>query len=239
MTRQDRFSAIANDTSQRYTAFLEQLLSAYNRTILSKTINSKTVKTFKKEVENLNKIYLEREVEFTVATYNALADMVQQDNTGLSVDVTEDDEWASYLSDNTDFLFEAIKLQSSKDVLYISNFLRAKVLEVMMMNDYDVAYNLIYNSRDLGFFYTDKIGRKINSVKYIRTITRDYLVKNYNDLTAGAAILNGITEATIVNTDIEHAEHDKIISINEQNTVNYFSIRTEVFHPNTNSIIRL
>lgn len=239
MARQELFSIIANETSQRYTNYLEQILAAYNRTILSKNLNAKSVSMFKKEVENLNKHYLEREVDNIVALYHSVKQLVDEDTKGQSVSVTDDDEWGTYLSDNTDFLFEAIKLQSTKDALFASNFMRSKVLEVLALNDYEVAYDLVFNGRDLSFFYTDKIGRKLNSVKYIRTVARDYLVKNYNDLIAGAAILNGVAEVTLINTDIEHKDHEKTISVNGQNTVNYFSIRTDTFHPNTNTIIRL
>jgi hypothetical protein len=109
----------------------------------------------------------------------------------------------------------------------------------MAMNDYQTAYNLVFNHRDLSFYYTDKLGRKINSTKYVRTVTRDYLVKNYNDVIAGAAILNGIQEVTIENVDSNHEHHGKVIAVNDPNEVNYFAVRDEIFHPNSNSIIRL
>jgi hypothetical protein len=55
------------------------------------------------------------------------------------------------------------------------------------------------------------------------------MVKNYNDLIAGTAILNGIKTGTIENTDDTHKDSGKVIAINDPNEVNYFSIRDEYF----------
>lgn len=239
MLRQSEFTSIANEVSIRYDHFLETLLASYNRTILSADLTPRSIEGFKKETANILKHYLEREVNETVALYNQVLAIVAEDTQSLSVNVTEDDDWTENLSENTHFLYEAIKLQASKDVLYITSFLRTKVVALHSLNDSQIAYSLIYNHKDLNFYYTDKLGRKINSTKYIRTITRDYMVKNYNDLIAGAAILNGIQTATIENTDETHKDNGKVIAINNPNEVNYFSIREEIFHPNSNSILRL
>lgn len=239
MLRPDKFSVLANQAADRYVAYLESILASYNRIILSKSINVGSIKVFKDEIMMLNKHYLEKEAEHTVEVYNQINNLVQEDTKGKSVDVTNDDEWASYLSENTNFIFEVIKLQSTKDALYAVNFFRTKLIQIINMNDYERAYSLLFSSKDLAFFYTDKIGRKVNSVKYVRTLYRDYLIKNYNDLIAGAAILNGIKQATIINIDAEHGDHEKIISINEESELNYFSIREEKFHPNSNNILRL
>jgi hypothetical protein len=239
MGRQAEFNAISNEVALRYTSFLETILSAYNRTILSADITARSIDTFKKEVANIHKHYLEREIKELVSAYEKLKTMIDLDTQQVAVSVTADDEWATYLSENTNFLYDAIKLQSSKDVLYVNNFLRAKVLQVMSMNDYQVAYNLVFNHRDLSFYYTDKLGRKINSVKYMRTAARDYLVKNYNDLVAGSAILNGIEEVVIENVDKNHEHNGKVIAVTGNDGVNYFDIREDIFHPNSNSIVRL
>lgn len=239
MLRQEQFTTLANGTSTRYTSYLEAISAAYNRVILSKELNYSSISSFKKEMDMLNKHYLEKEVDNMVSNYETLKKMIEQDTSFLDINVLDDNEWADYLSENTNFTYEAIKLQSMKDSLYAKNFLRNKIIEVINMSDYEKAYNLLFSSRDLGFFYTDKLGRKVNAVKYVRTLTRDFFVKNYNDLVAGSAILNGVNEVTILNSDSNHGDHDKIISVNNQNTVNYFSIRTDAFHPNSNSIIKV
>lgn len=239
MLRQEQFTSIANATATRYTAYLESISAAYNRVILSKSLGYSSITSFKKELDMLNKHYLEKEVESMVSNYEAIKQMIVEDTNGNDVKVLDDNEWAEYLSENTNFTYEAIKLQSMKDSLYAKNFLRNKVIEVINMNDFEKAYNLLFSSRDLGFFYTDKLGRKVNAVKYARTLVRDYFVKNYNDLIVGSAILNDIKEVTIINSDVNHGDNDKKISVNNQNTVNYFSIRLDSFHPNSNSIIRL
>jgi hypothetical protein len=239
MIRQSEFTKAANEVSIRYDQFLQTLLASYNRTILAADLTPRSIRGFQSETANILKHYLEREVDETVTLYNELITVVNEDTASLSVKVTDDVEWLDHLSENTHFLYEAIKLQASKDVLYLVNFLRAKVISLHALNDGQVAYSLIYNHKDLNFYYTDKLGRKINSTKYVRTVTRDYMVKDYNDLIAGAAILNGIKEGTIQNTDEGHKDNGKVIAINDPNEVNYFSIRDEVFHPNSNSILRL
>ena len=237
--RQADFTSISNELSTRYTSFLESLLAAYNRTILSADLTPRSLDAFNKEAANVHRLYLEREVDAMVKVYDKVKVMIATDTQGLAVEVLEDDDWSRYLSENTNFLYEAVKLQSSKDILYVNNFLRSKVLTVMAMNDYQAAYTLVHKHKDLNFYYTDKIGRKINSTKYVRTVARDYLVKNYNDLIAGAAILNGIAEVKIENVDSNHEDHGKVIAVNNPNEVNYFTIRDETFHPNSNSIVRL
>ena len=239
MGRQAEFNAISNEVAIRYTHFLETILSAYNRTILSADLTARSMESFKKEVGNIHKQYLEREIDELVKIYDKVKEMVNLDTESNSVHVTEDEEWATYLTENTNFLYDAIKIQSSKDILYINNFLRSKVLQVISLNDYQVAYNLVFNQRDLSFYYTDKLGRKINSVKYIRTATRDYLVKNYNDLIAGSAILNGIDVLTIENVDRNHEHNGKVIAVKGDDGVNYFDVREDIFHPNSNSVLRL
>lgn len=239
MIRQTEFSNAANEVSIRYNHFLETLLAAYNRVILAADTSPRSLNSFKKETANILRVYLEREVDQTVKLYNDIISMVNQDTSELPVKVTEDDTWTEHLSENTHFLFEAIKLQATKDVLYVNNFLRSKVIALQSLNDGQLAYSLIYNHKDLSFYYTDKLGRKINSTKYVRTVTRDYMVKNYNDLIAGAAILNDIKEVQIVNTDVNHKDNGKIIAVNDPHEVNYFSLRDEIFHPNSNSIIRI
>jgi hypothetical protein len=238
MLRQSEFTSVANEVSIRYDHFLETLLSSYNRTILAADLTPRSIEGFKKETTNILKHYLEREVTEIVPLYQRLLDDVEAD-TSLAVKVAEDEDWTVHLSENIHFLYEAIKLQASKDVLYITNFLRSKVIALHALNDGQIAYSLVYNHKDLNFYYTDKLGRKINSTKYIRTISRDFMVKNYNDLVAGAAILNGIQEATIENTDEGHKDNGKVIAINNPNAVNYFTLRDELFHPNSNSILRL
>lgn len=239
MLRQSEFTAVANEVSIRYNHFLETLLGSYNRIILSADLTARSLDSFKKETANILKHYLEREVQETVGAYNELKDMIATDTQPLKVKVLEDDIWAEHLTELTHFLYEAIKLQAAKDVLYINSFLRSKVLAIQSLNDYQVAYTLIFNHKDLSFYYTDKLGRKINSTKYVRTVTRDYMVKGYNDMLAGAAILNGIETVTIINTDDSHKDSGKVIAVNDPNEVNYFSIRDDIFHPNTNSILRL
>jgi hypothetical protein len=239
MLRQSEFTKAANEVSIRYDHFLETLLASYNRAILSADLSPRAIQTFKAESANVLKHYLEREVTETVTLYNSVIAMVNEDTAELPVHVTEEADWLEHLTENTHFLYEAIKLQAAKDVLYINNFLRGKALALHSLNDGQIAYSLIYNHKDLNFYYTDKLGRKINSTKYIRTLTRDYMVKNYNDLIAGAGILNGIHDAIIDNTDETHKDNSKVIAINDPNKVNYFSIRDEVFHPNSNSILRV
>lgn len=239
MSRQTQFTSIANEVSVRYTSFLETLLNSYNRVILSANLNAKSLSIFKSETNNILKHYLEREVDELIKVYNDLADIISNDTDNYAVKVLDDSEWSEYLTENTNFLYEAIKLQSSKDTLYLNNYLRTKVLQVLSMNEAQIAYNLIHNHKDLSFYYTDKIGRKINSAKYIRTSARDYLIKNYNDLIVGTALLNDKKELIVENLDKEHKDHGKIISINQENEINYFNIRDEVFHPNSNSIIRI
>jgi hypothetical protein len=239
MALQEKFTMNADLAASRYTNYLELILAAYNRTILSKQLNARSIKVFKDEVQMLNKHYLEREVDHTLENFEALKNAIADSTKDLTVPVLDDEDWGVYLEDSTNFAFETIKLQSSKDALYAANFLRTKVIELIHMNDFERAYNLVFTSRDLDFFYTDKIGRKVNSIKYIRTMVRDYHVKSYNDLMAGAALINGINEAKVINIDVNHGDHDKTISINSEDTLNYFSIRNEMFHPNTNSILRL
>lgn len=239
MQRQIEFGNAANEVSIRYNHFLETLLAAYNRVILSADTTPRSMTAFKKETANILRVYLEREVDQTVDLYHRVLGMVNEDTASLPVKVTEDDTWTEHLSENTHFLFEAIKLQATKDVLYINNFLRSKVIALQSLNDGQLAYSLIYNHKDLSFYYTDKLGRKINSTKYVRTVTRDYMVKNYNDLIAGAAILNDIHEVLIENADTNHKDNGKVIAVNDPHEVNYFSLRDEIFHPNSNSIIRI
>lgn len=239
MLRQSEFTSVANEVSIRYDHFLETILASYNRTILAADLSPRSIEGFKKETANILKHYLEREVTEIVTLYQRLLADIATDTQQLPVKVTEDEDWTEHLSENTHFLYEAIKLQAAKDVLYVTNFLRTKVIALHSLNDGQIAYSLVYNHKDLNFYYTDKLGRKINSTKYIRTITRDFMVKNYNDLIAGAAILNGITEATIGNTDEGHKDNGKVIAINNPNRVNYFTIREDVFHPNSNSILRI
>jgi hypothetical protein len=213
MVRQAEFTSLANDIASRYTHFLETISGSYNRVILSTDISARSLESFKKDVANIHKQYLEREVTETVTIFDKLKLMIDTDTAKMDIKVVQDEEWLSYLSENTNFLFEAIKLQSSKDVLYINNFLRAKMLQVMTLNNHSAVYSLVSNHRDLAFFYTDKIGRKINSVKYVRTVSRDYFVKNYSDLVIGSAILNGVENVIVNNVDVNHREHGKIISV--------------------------
>ncbi len=65
------------------------------------------------------------------------------------------------------------------------------------------------------------------------------MVKNYNDMIVGAAILNDIPNLKVENVDANHKDHGKIISVYDENDVNYFSVRDDIFHPNSNSILRL
>lgn len=239
MLRQSEFATVTNEISIRYDHFLETLLGAYNRVVLSSDLSSKSLNAFKADTANILKQYLEQEVAATVSIHNKILLAVEQDTQSLSARVTEDAEWLDYLSENTNFLYDAIKLQASKDVLYVNNFLRTKALTIQSLNDYQVAYNLVFNHKDLNFYYTDKLGRKVNSTKYIRTIMRDFMVKSYNDLIAGAGILNGVKEAVIENIDDNHKDNGKVIAVNDADRVNYFSIRDDIFHPNSNSILRL
>lgn len=236
---QDEFNNVAQEVSTRYTAYLEALRNAYNRSILTADLTARQLGIFKKEVANIQSRYLEQEVERLVTIHERLLDLVAQNTDHLPVKVVEDTEWTSYAYQNANFLYEVIKLQSSKDALYINNFLRAKVLQVMSLNDYATAYSLVFDGKDLSFFYVDSIGRKVNSQKYVRSIAREYMVGNYNDLIAGAAILNDVQEVTVENVDHNHRDHGKIISVIDKNEVNYFTIKADLFHANSNSILKV
>lgn len=239
MTRQAEFSQLANDLSNRYRNFLETIVGSYNRTILGSEFTGRAATQFTKEVNNILKTFLENEVKVTVATYEKLNAMVTEDTKNLGVSVVEDSEWAEYLSTNTNFLYEAIKLQAAKDTLFASNYMRSKMLELMSLSAGEAKYTLVSSHKDINFYYTDKLGRKINSVKYIRTLVRDYLVKNYNDMIYGSAQLNAIEELVVYHVDSNHNDHGKIVSVNEVNELNYFTVRLDIFHPNSDAILRI
>lgn len=237
--RQAEFNSISNEVAIRYTTFLETIQAAYNRTILSADLSPRTLDQFKKEIANIHKHYLEREVQMLVDVHDKLQNMISSDTQAQKISVVDDSEWGNYLSDNTNFLYESIKIQSYKDTLHINNFIRAKALQVRSLNDYQSAYSLVFNHSELSFYYTDKLGRKINSVKYVRTASRDYLVKNYNDMVVGSAILNGNDTVTVDHVDHNHEDYGKVFAVSGSHDVNYFDVREDVFHPNSNAIVRL
>lgn len=234
MLRQVEFSKIADEFADRYRRYLEIILNSYNSVILSGEMNNRKITSFSKEIANIQSNFLTNEVSKITSAYEWITEAVTTD-VGND-DIFNEEEWLDYVEANTSFLYDIFKVQSTKDAIYATNFLRSKVLQVRNLNEYQLAHNLIYNSRDLGFFYTDKLGRKVNAVKYIRTMARDYLVKNYNDLIYGYAMINNNVNLVVDHLDEGHKHNG--IQIDTE-TSHYFDIKDDVFHPNSNALLRI
>lgn len=239
MTRQIDFDRIANSFAERYVTFLGSIRAAYQSRLLNRNVTYASIHTFEKEANAIATLYLEREINEVTAMEMAIKSFIQSDCTiyDIKADVLNDDNYLEYLDDFTKFVYNSIKQQVSKDILFAAQHLRVDALKLINSNHNHVT--LLLNYKDLEFSFTDKMGRNLASKKYIRTLVRDYCVKAYNDLFAENLDLNNIDQAIVDNPDHTHSHYGTIVTINDnENELNYFNVREDIFHPNTNSILK-
>lgn len=240
MSRQVEFDKFANAFAERYVSFQNSIKAAYQSRILNRDLNYKSIKSFEKEANNVAALYLEREILEVQEAERVIKQFINSDFNiySLPVKVLKSEEYMEYLSDFSVYVYNSIKHQVAKDILFATQKLRVESIKLLNTNgDY---FNLVMNYKDPEFVFNDKAGRNLPSKKYIRTMVRDYFVKSYNDIFVENLLLNGVNEVEVDHIDTNHKHYGLILSINDsENELNYFNVRDDVFHPNSNAVLKV
>jgi hypothetical protein len=239
-TRQVEFDKNANAFSERYGAFLGNIKAAYQARILSKSLNYKSIKSFEQEASNLARLYLEGEIEQCQRAEVAIKQYIESDfaKTGMDAEVLDNPEYMNYLSDFTSYVYSSIRHQVSKDILFATQ--RLRVESIKLLNSNFNYMQTIIDYKEPEFVFNDKAGRNLPSKKYIRTMVRDYFVKSYNDIFVENLILHNIDAVQVYHIDQTHKHYGLILSVNNNdNELNYFKVRDDIFHPNSNAVLMM
>lgn len=239
MQRQIEFDKNANAFAERYTHFLGSTKAAYQSRILDRNLTHNSIKGFEKEATNIAVVYLEGEIKEVERAEQLIKNFIETDFTlyDLPTKVLTNEIYMEYLQDFSAFVFNSIKHQVSKDILYATQQLRVESLK-LVNNGYDhVSLFLKYKEPD--FIFTDAIGRSLPSKKYIRTLVRDYFVKSYNDIFVENLLMNDFNTVEVDHADVKHKDYGLVLSINDpENELNYYKVRDSIFHPNSNAILK-
>lgn len=240
MTRQVEFDKHANAFGERYGNFLNGLKAAYQSRILNRSVNYKSIKSFEKEASNIASLYLEGEITNCQRSEEAIKQFIEADFSVFDLDaaVLDNPEYMDYLNSFTAYVFSSIKHQVNKDILFATQKLRVESLKLLNKN-YNYM-NLVLDYKEPEFVFNDSVGRSLPSKKYIRTMVRDYFVKSYNDIFVENLVIHNVDEVAVDHLDQTHKHKGIILSIHDtENDLNYFKVRDEIFHPNSNAVLTM
>lgn len=92
--------------------------------------------------------------------------------------------------------------------------------------------------KEVRYTFLDRSGKSWESLKYIKTLVRGRLLETHNESLLYAIAMSGKNKAFVKNTDEFHKSNNVRISITPSDKYDtYESVKSKLFHPNSNSFI--
>jgi hypothetical protein len=166
----------------------------------------------------------------------------------LSVTVTDalSDEADDHLIDAEEHLRTEIAIQIERDINHLIDTLRKAVLQVNTAARSQrssigsaIGQYRIGNTQEIGFFFRDRRSQKWPSGKFIRSTWRQSLLAIYNEVVMITTADHAVDQVEIVNANASAESHLMRLSLTSNSSLpTYADIMAEIFHPNSDAILK-
>ena len=239
----NRLSSAAQRAGLRYKVFLTGLESLFIEFSLSPNPGSSSVKVraTARGYELANSYLAEEIFVIKAAVTQESEDAVQVTLRSLDISDTETD---SDVVEHTDAiaveLEGALRVQLERDIAAMCSELRHTALRAQLTASAGGITRksalAAMRSASPTFQFTDRVGKRWASEKYIRTVWRLALVMAWNETAMLTMAERGVVQATIEHSDESFTERGTVISLADSTTsVMWDQVRDDVFHPNTSA----
>jgi hypothetical protein len=246
-----KFSEISDYAVRRYESLLMAFRSVYKAAISSSDFS--TVKSFarvKKEAYVLARNFLDTERDFIKSETDKIAleahTSVYLDlSVNLSKDLTE--STVDHLIDLEDYLITELTIQIERDIATLVKSLRQVAYQIQISS---FAKNTTFKKslmefrmgdvKELEFSFYDRAAAKWSSKKYVRSLWRQHLLSAYNETYMMDLADHGVSVVQIEHTNSSSRFHGmKISLISGSAYPMYEEIKSEIFHPNSDAIVKV
>lgn len=234
---------------ERYVNFLMSLRGVLGTSLSSRPDDMRAFEQIRAGAYSVAEVFLEQEEErFAMDLLSAqerAEELVQSDALGRY------DGSAGALSDYSEELVvwfrQELRAQIERDVntlvakrreLILEAAVRSRSSRLDMMESY---LELIRNGREkVDFYFKDRSGRRYPSQKFVRQLYRHGMLTVAVEVYALEAADMGFSELEIITRDSNNSYSGQRITLSaEPGMLKLSDVRDEVFHPNSNSFIKI
>lgn len=244
---QDRFDQIAADAQNRYRGLLESFTGAFHE-----SINTSSAFTLRSQPGALSRASERFLTDMREHFSTVMREVASNGASAAFEDIGPGAKYpqllVTFASEPVEHLMEQIEAVVRRDETTVLALLRKMALRVEMIRQssrYTESQALIaareHTRKALKFAFLDKAGRSWRSEGYIRTTVRLSLVTTYVESYLLTALENGYERAFVAHPDAKHKNHGLQFSIitPKNGLPSYDEIKSQVFHPNTKSLVSI
>lgn len=230
--------------SDRYVVLLNAFRGLLSQTTRKNPVDVRARRALRENALEVARTYLMTEVGISSDEIEkAVSEEIFRFNAMTGANVTlEDDVIEDVIEAAEERLATEIRAQIERDIILLQSRHKDFQIETFMTSqservDLETAKFrvLMRGSDQVRFFARDRIGRRIQSQKFVRTVWRDTLLQAGNEAFLLAASLAGIEKLVVDHPD-KNASANGVVISTSPNLVgdnSYADIRDEVFHPNS------
>ena len=245
-----KLTEVAQSASQRYVSFLNSLRGLLSTVIRSDPSDMRTRNQLRSAAFDIARTYLNTELQMMERdTVEAAESEYARAHYDAGVALTPF-EPIQAVQDSIDTHAEALetemRAQIERDVSMLLKRHRDFQMEVQMIAmseniDMPTAQfrAIMRHSDQVRFFFVDRSGRKYPSQKFIRTVYRDAMLQIGNETYMITALQMGFQRVRVVHPEPGARANEVTFPLNPSGDEGgYTDIRGELFHPNSNSVLR-
>lgn len=245
------FTAEAEAAAQRYGILVEGWRSLYQAALSQTDFGSeKQLRRVEADAYAMASRFLDTEHELAADHSEAIAlealratlsDLQSRDAVALTVAASE------HLTNAVQYVTREVTIQVERDIAFLKESLRRTYLQVTIAARAQgitqraaLAQHRIGNAAELHFFFHDRGNQKWPSRKFIRAVWRHHLVSLYNEVVLLTLADHGLSKAEIDNANQGSHSHGMVIAMFAGSALpTYAEIRNEIFHPNSDAILKM
>jgi hypothetical protein len=150
------------------------------------------------------------------------------------------------VNDTSEHLRNEIAIQIERDISQLKTTVRKTALYVNLSAQVQntskksalIQHRMVHGG-GVQFFFRDRQSNKWPSRRYVRTVWRDAALNLYNEIVMMTLADHGYDHAIVHHTNTSyHANGKKIALFDGAEMPTYHDVRMEVFHPNSDAILR-
>lgn len=250
MKIQTRFTAEAEAAALRYRTLVEGWRGLYAQALDRPQFGSSSeIERVASEAYAMSRTYLAGEQDFIERAFETIVSeaLTATGNELGYIDTFDAPEALSaHEIDAQSYLTHEITIQIERDIAFLKQALRRTMLQVALAaraKDIPLRAALtqhrIGDVAELSFFFHDRRNQKWAAEKFIRAIWRQSLLSLYNETVLLVLADHGQQTAEVNHLDVKAESHGLQVAMSAASALpTYAEIRNEVFHPNSDAILR-
>jgi len=234
----------------RYATLVEGWRALYARALDAADFGTpRQLRRVEEEAYAIARTFLEQEARaITEATTNIAYRAYRTTLEELSVETSDEipEAVSEHLNAAESYLRHELSVQIERDIAFLKHSLRRTILQVnLAARSKGVPHRAalmeyrIGNAAELHFFFHDRGNQKWPSRKFVRAVWRHHLLAVYNEVVLMTLADHGLEKAQVSHLNPTSQYHGQVIAMSAGSSLPiYAEIRNEVFHPNSDAILR-